>query len=308
MAADVAATPTWRISFDRHEQLKAAIVAIAFLAVFYNVLLDLAHVWWNDFDWSHGPLIPLFSAWLIFHKHTWERVQAAPIRHNWVGLPVMLFGLALYQYSLFASLFKYSQPLSMMITLLGVIIYLCGLPVMRYAWLPWLYLFFAIPIPKRYYFALTDPLRRMAATVATAVLALVPELDITRAGSNIDYFYQGRAGQIGVVDACSGMRSTITLCALGVAVTYLSPRPLWQQLLMVGASVPIAVFCNFIRVTITCWLHIFVNPKYAEGNYHTVLGLVTLMLALGIFAGLGWVLSNLTVEERDEPVPSAGGA
>jgi len=62
----------------------------------------------------------------------------------------------------------------MMISLLGVIVLLCGLPVLRYVWLPWLYLFFAIPLPSRIYVMLTDPLRRMAATVAATVLDVLP--------------------------------------------------------------------------------------------------------------------------------------
>jgi exosortase len=170
---------------------------------------------------------------------------------------------------------------------------------------PWLYLQFAIPLPKNIYFALTDPLRRMSATVAVGVLSLVPGLSIQRVGSKIHYTYfsggQAQAGGIDVADACSGMRSTITLCALGVAVAYMSERPWWQRVIMVLACVPIATLCNFIRVTTTCSLHIFVDPKYAEGTYHTVLGLVLLLVAFGIFSGLGWVLSNLVVEERGEP-------
>ncbi len=66
---------------------------------------------------------------------------------------------------------------------------------------------------------------------------------------------------------------------------------------MVAACVPIAVFSNILRVTTTCVLHIFVDPKYAEGTYHTVLGLITLMIAFGMFSALGWVLNNLVVAE-----------
>lgn len=305
MAVRPATIPTrWQIRFDRPAQVKAAVVGVAFVAAFWH-LLDfipplgvLVHAWWNELDWSHGPLIPLFSAYLVYLK--WDRIRRCRISHTWLGLVLLLAGLGFYLSTLSGVVpFGYAKPLAMMICLLGVIVFLCGLPVLGYAWLPWLYLFFAIPIPQRLYFLLTDPLRRMAAQVASAVLSLVPALHIERVGSNLEYVYAGTSGVIGVADACSGMRSTVTLCALGVAVAFMSERPLWHRIILVLACVPIATFCNFIRVTVTCWLHVFVDPKYATGTYHTMLGLVVILLAFGIFSGLGWVLSHLFVEERE---------
>ena len=146
----------------------------------------------------------------------WEHVRRCPVRYAWLGLVVLLAGLATYLCALSGLvLFAYARPLSMMIALLGVIVMQCGLPAMRYLWLPWVYLFFAVPIPQRMYFALTNPLRRMAASVASLVLGVVPDLRVERVGSNLEYVYKGATGVIGIADACSGMRSTVTLCALG---------------------------------------------------------------------------------------------
>lgn len=315
MAVRPASQPgRWQITFDRPAQIKGAIIAVAFVAAFWN-LLDfvppadrlgyLVYNWIFQADWSHGPLIPLFAAYLIYTK--WDRVRRCRIRHTWVGLPILLFGLAMYLWAMAGGLFTYAKPFSMMVTLLGVIIFLCGLPVLYYAWLPWLYLFFAIPLPQRLYFAWTNPLRRVAAEVAAAVLGLLPGLQVERLGSNLQYLYQGQSGMIGVADACSGMRSTVTLCALGVAVACMSDRPLWQRIVLVAACVPIATFCNFIRVTITCGIHIFIDPKYAAGTYHMMLGLVIILLAFGIFSGLAWILAHLFTEAEDDdeenPVP-----
>lgn len=291
---------TATLHFDRREQIKLALLAAAFAVVFWHGFRYLFHYWQTSSDWSHGWIIPLFSAYLVYTK--WDSVRHAAVRHTWVGLLIMLAGLGTYWYSLWGLQVGYIRPTSMLLTLLGIVLFLCGLPVLRYIWVPWLYLFFAVPLPKGVYFRLTDPLRRMAAEVATAVLSLFPSLHIEKVGSTIEYLYQGRTGHLGVADACSGMRSTITLCALGVAVAFVSERPWWQRVVMVAACVPIAVFSNFIRVTATCLLHIFVDPKYAEGNFHTALGLVTLLIAFGIFSGLGWMLSNLMVDagEPDE--------
>jgi len=302
MAATPLATGAEAISFGRVAQVRTAVVVLAFVAAFQHVLLTMA-TRWQEPDWSHGWMIPLFSLWLVHLD--WERIRRAPVRHCWVGLVLMLAGLTAYQLSLWLVVIGLIRPLSMLVCLAGVIIYLRGLPVLRYAWLPWLYLFFAVPLPKGIYFRLTDPLRRIAATTAAAVLDLIPGLDIRRVGSMIEYLSNGAYGQIGVADACSGMRSTMTLCALGVAVAFLSKRPWWQRIVMVATCVPIAVLCNAIRVTITCALYIFVDPKYASGNYHMALGLIMLLIAFGIFSGIGWVLNNLVVEERDAEARSA---
>jgi exosortase len=309
MAAAPATIPVGRqIRFDRPAQVKAGVLAAAFVATFW-ILLDfippdfgqIVYAWIHQVDWSHGPLIPLFSAYLVYVN--WDRIRRCEVRYTWVGLPILLAGLGLYAWSLTFLSIGYAKPLAMMICLLGVVIFLCGVPMLRYTWLPWLYLFFAIPLPQRYYFYMTNPLRRLAAEVANMVLGLVPGLDGERVGSNLEFWYRGTKHQIGVADACSGMRSTVTLCAVGVAVAFMSERPWWQRLILVAACVPIATFCNFIRVTVTCWLTVFVDPKYAHGTYHTMLGLLVILLAFGIFSGLAWVLEHLFVEDDEEPDP-----
>lgn len=298
MSVASTATP-WRIGFDRSAQIKAVVVTVAFVALFWSTLRSLSDRWINDPDWSHGLIIPLFSVYLAYQK--WDQIKRSPLIAAWLGLPILLLSVALYvfNHTPWGMLMGGLQAYFMLGALLGVIILLCGLPVMRYAWLPWAYLLFAIPLPRGIYFALTDPLRRFAATAASGLLMLIPNLNIERAGSMLEYEYQGQFGQIGVADACSGMRSTITLCALGVAIAYVTDRSWWQRLILIAACVPIAVFCNLIRVLVTCVLHIFVDPKYAEGTAHTMLGLAVLLLAFGLFSGLGWILNNLVVESSD---------
>src|SRR5262245_24130372 len=80
---------------DSAALLKASIVAASFAAVFYHVLYELSYRWYQEPDWSHGFLVPLFSAYLAYAR--WEQIRTAPVRHTWVGLLIMLAGLCLYQ-------------------------------------------------------------------------------------------------------------------------------------------------------------------------------------------------------------------
>ena len=299
MASNPRSVPLEMLEFGRATQIRAALITVAFVAVFYNTILRLMHWWYESADWSHGWLIPFFSAYLVYLR--WDTVRRAPLRFTWTGAALMVVSLLGYQYFLWVRPMNYPQDGMMLLCLLGIVIFLCGMPIVRHVWVPWLYLFFAIPLPKGFYFALTDPLRRMAAVVSTQILRLDPRLDISQVGSTIEYIYKGHSGALGVADACSGMRSTMTLCALGVAVAFISDRSWWQRVIMIVACVPIAIFSNFIRVSVTCILHVYVDPKYAGGTYHTLLGMVTLLIALGIFMGLGWLLNNLVVEEAEDP-------
>lgn len=307
MSSATAANATWRIEFGRSAQVKAALVGLAFCAVFHIVLYNMAYVWWNQMsDWGHGMLVPFFSGYLV--ALSWDRLRTTAIRGTWVGFVLLIAGLLGYQYTLWGVSFGYLQPVSMLVTLLGLIIALCGLPAMRYLWVPWLYLFFAVPLPASVYFALTDPLARLAGYVTVLVLGLFPDLFVELQGSTIQFAYGGRSGSLHVADACAGMRTTVTLCALGVAIAFASERPWWQRIVMVLACVPIAIFSNFVRVVITSLLHIFVDPRYAEGTPHTMLGLLTMFMALAMFLALGWVLSHLTVaapEGDDAEAPAA---
>ena len=93
------------LRFDRPAQIRAGLIAAAFVALFWH-LLDfippdlgtVAHRWIHELDWSHGPIIPLFSAYLVYLRR--DQIKRAPVRHTWVGLVIMLAALALYQYSL----------------------------------------------------------------------------------------------------------------------------------------------------------------------------------------------------------------
>ncbi len=285
-----------RLAWGTAERVQAGVVTAAFVAAFYHVLWDLSFKWTHDDNWSHGWIVPVFSAYFIYYN--WERIRGTPVRGAWWGLPVVLLGLALYQYSLWGLRFGYIKPLSMMICLLGVIVMLCGVSALRRVWLAWAFLFFAIPLPQRTYFELTTPLRQLGAYVAAALLRMFPAVDVEKNGVVLECAYAGTVHKIGVEDACSGMRSLITLCALGVAMTFMSDRPRWQRVVMVLACVPIAVFCNMVRIVSTTMIILFLDPKYAEGTYHTALGMGTLALGFALFAGLGWTLSNLVVEER----------
>jgi exosortase len=187
----------------------------------------------------------------------------------------------------------------MIATLGAVILFLGGWQLVRYMWLPVAFLVFAVPLPARYYVSLTMPMRHLAANVAAVLLSLVRGLEATANGVVIDVVYNGHRLEppLNVAEACSGMRLLMAFLALGVAMAYLHYRPVWQRLVLLGSTIPIAILCNIVRVTATGFIYILADPEYAQGIYHNILGLAMLPLAFGMYGFLAWFMSSLFVEE-----------
>jgi exosortase len=95
------------------------------------------------------------------------------------------------------------------------------------------------------------------------------------------------------------MRLLMAFLALGVAMAYLHYRPLWQRIILLICTVPIAILCNVVRVTVTGFIYVLIHPKYAQGVYHDMLGLAMLPLAFGLYGFLAWFMSSLFIDESD---------
>jgi exosortase len=187
-------------------------------------------------------------------------------------------------------------------SLVSVVLFLGGWQMLKCTWLPIVYLIFAVPLPERFYESITIPMRQWAASASTAMLNLVPKLEATASGVVIDIIYKGHRLEPGldVAEACSGMRLLMAFLALGVAMAYLHYRPIWQRLVLLASTVPIAILCNIIRVTITGFIYVLCDPQYAQGIYHDLLGMAMLPVAFGLYGILAWFMSNLFTEGTEE--------
>lgn len=275
--------------------IQGVVLGALLLLVYWNPIQVAAETWTDDPDWSHGWLVPLFSLYLIYSRR--DRLAAVPREPSFLGLVILLVALAAYFYFLSIRPYGYPRPLSLVMAIFGVVLFLGGVQVIRIAWLPILFLALAVPIPDSIYVELTMPLRRLTTWASAILLELIPGVDLALQGVIIDYEYGQRSGSLNVEEACAGMRLMMAFVTLGVAAAYLGDRPTWQRLIMVASCVPIAVLCNVIRVTITGMFTIFGYTNLAQGTTHELLGLAMLPIALGLFAATSWVLKHLFIEE-----------
>lgn len=280
-----------------HCYVKMVIIGGLFVYLFYNEIETIVGKWLTDSSWSHGFLIPLFS--LYFIDQAKSEILNLRTKPNYLGLFFMICGIVFYPLNIVHFQYGYLRPLGMIATLGAVVLFLGGWRLIKYTWLPIVFLVFAVPLPTRLYVSLTMPMQKWAAAVTGVLLNFVNEMEVTVSGVVIDVVYRGQKldPPLNVAEACSGMRLLMAFLALGVAMAYLHYRPVWQRIVLLASTIPIAIFCNIVRVTITGFIYILIHPKYAQGIYHDLLGMVMLPLAFGLYGFLAWFMSILFVEE-----------
>ncbi len=279
--------------------LQCAILASLIYLIFNDRIAIMIFKWKTDGNWSHGWLVPVFSLYFLgIHR---QQLRTAVCKPNYLGALVIAASLGMYYGAIAWGGFGYPQSLAIIPCMLGMVLLIWGNQVFRVAWFPICYLVFAIPLPRSMFFRLTLPLREFASQVSGWVLGLLPKVYTSIQGVVIDYEHGTQRGSLNVEEACSGMRLMMAFCSLGVAMAYLGDRPLWQRIVMILCCVPIAVFCNMIRVLVTGIVHVYGREDLAQGTAHGLLGLAMLPIALGLFALVGYILSNLVVDIDEEP-------
>ncbi|MFQ5772280.1 MAG: exosortase/archaeosortase family protein, partial [bacterium] len=245
---------------------------------------------------------PFFSLYFINQAKSEILNPRLNQRPNYLGLFFLICCLVFYPFVIYVLRLGYPASVLMIPTLGSVVLLLGGWGLLRYTWLPIAFLVFAIPLPHWVYREITIPMRILAAQVATVFLNFVSGMEANASGVVIDVIYKGVRLEpaLDVAEACSGMRLLMAFLALGVAMAYLHYRPIWQRIVLLASIIPIAIFCNIVRVTVTGFIYILIHPKYAQGIYHDLLGLAMLLLAFGLYGLLAWFMSSLFTEETEK--------
>lgn len=290
----------WQLSV--HNYIKTFIIASLIIYLFRIEIYRIVYRWVTDSSWSHGFLIPFFSLYFL-NQHKAEIINLKT-KTNYLGLFFLICCIVFYPLNIVHFQIGIAGTLLIIPTFGAAVLFLGGWHLLKYTWLPIAFLTFAVPLPQRLYTSITIPMRQLAARVATVLLNLVPQLDVTPIGVVIHVIYKGLRldPPLDVAEACSGMRLLMAFLALGVAMAYLHYRPTWQRIILLFSTIPIAVLCNVVRVTVTGFIYILISPKYAQGIYHDMLGLAMLPLAFGLYGIIARFMSMLFIDEQAVPI------
>ena len=248
-------------------------VLLALVCLLYVPILGrLAAQWWTDPNFSHGFFVPAFSAFIVWQQRARLRlIQPAP--SNW-GLPIIVFSLGILVLGVFGAELFLSR-MSLLVLIGGMIVFFLGWQMLRQVLFPLLLLILMVPIPAIVFSQITFPLQILASKLATWSLAFLG-VPVFREGNVINL----PAMPLEVAEACSGIRSLLSLTTLAIMYGYLmEERPLLRAVLAV-ASIPIAVAANGFRIVGTGLLVQYWDPDKAEGFFHAFSGWLIFVVSL----------------------------
>ncbi|MEO7970996.1 MAG: exosortase [bacterium] len=288
-------------------------ITSAIVLAYAAVLGKLGHDWWTDENYSHGLLVPFVIGYILWSQR--QRFAREPQRPAMVvGLAVVSFGLiTLWAGTAGAEL--YLQRTSLMFLFAGTVIYFWGFKLLRLMIVPLFLLWLAIPIPAIIFNKVAFPLQLFASRCAVSAMQLF-DIPVLRQGNVIELMPLGarETKKLEVVEACSGIRSLMTLVTLAVVYAYFThPRDndpgkgdgkggmlaslksfrFWRSALILFSAVPIAIFTNALRVSGTGILARYYGTKVADGFFHTFSGWVIYIVAFLMLFGVGWVLDRV---------------
>jgi exosortase len=297
-------------------------LAISFAIVFAyaTVLQKLVRDWWNDENYSHGLLIPFIIGYIVWSQR--DKLAAARVQ------PSVLLGGAAILFALFAlwagvaGAELYMQRLSLVLLLAGTAVYFWGLSLLRLLLVPLSLLFLALPIPAIIFNKIAFPLQLFASRCAVWSMSMLG-IPVLRQGNIIELkpLNSFDTKKLEVVEACSGIRSLMTLVTLAVVFAYFThspsndpPKPgsrfgwlksygFWRAAIIVGSAVPIAILTNAFRVSGTGVLAHYYGTEVADGFFHSFSGWAIYIVAFILLFGIGMILDRFKrAQARGEQV------
>jgi exosortase len=270
--------------------LALTVICLLILAVYYQVLVKLVTDWWQIPDFSHGFLVPLFAAYLVWEKR--ETLRGTQIAPSWSGIAVIALGLIVLLLGVYGSELFLSR-VSLVILLAGLVLCFGGRQFLKELRFALLVLLLAIPIPAIVFNQITFPLQILASKLASALLPLFG-VPVLREGNIIELPMM----RLEVAEACSGIRSLMSLFTLAVFYGYFLEKSVWRRIALVLASIPIAMAANAVRIVGTGLCVQYWDPDKALGFFHEFSGWVIFLVSLACLYTVHRAMSLFPVKRR----------
>jgi len=255
-----------------------AALALLIGFLYKDIFVVLVRQWWDDPNFSHGFFVPLLSAYLVWQKK--DEVASLPLKPSWWGLAVMVGAAGILVLGILGAELFLSRS-SFVLLLGGLVIFFWGWARFRALIFPWVFLFLMVPLPTLVMNEITLPLQFFASNLAAGLLGLLGA-PVLRDGNVI----QLPTMSLEVVEACSGIRSLVSLITLAVIYAYLLEKDKVIQVLLVLCAVPIAIAANGLRIMGTGLAGTYWSPDKAEGFFHEFSGWVIFILSLALLLGV----------------------
>jgi exosortase D (VPLPA-CTERM-specific) len=249
------------------------IAAVAAVLPFAHVLGDLYSIWNLKPEYSHGIIIPVLSAFLIWRQR--EQLRELPFTGSWTGVVLIVLGLVLRFIGASTTMHTF-EHYAFLLVLYGLVLALTGPVIFKRLWVPLIMLVFAVPLPSFFNNSLSLNLQLMSSSLGVWVIRAAG-ISVLLEGNVIDLGNY----QLEVAEACSGLRYLFPLMTLAFIVAYLFRGAFWKRTLIFLSSIPITIVMNslrigFIGITVERW-----GTSMAEGALHDFEGWLVFMFSTG---------------------------
>lgn len=265
---------------------------VLLIAVYLPILKALVMQWSTDDNVSHGFFVPFVAGYIAWQRR--ETLLSTKWKPVWWGIGLLAWaGFQAYLGMLGAELFL--QRTAFLLSLVGILLVLGGRMILRELVFPLVLLLFMIPIPAVIYNQITFPLQLFASTVAERSLEIL-NIPVLRDGNILELASQ----KLSVAEACSGIRSLLSLSFLSLVYAYFFDSKVWMRWVLLIATVPIAIIANSARVTLT-GVFSEIDPELAEGFFHEVEGWVIFVVAIVMLVMVHLLLNAVYRRFHKEP-------
>jgi exosortase len=263
-----------RMTFDWKKIGAALAVAAGFVLLYRHVLVKLISDWWTDGNYSHGFFIIPIAAYLARERR--DRFTAARQKPSALGLVVILGSILVLAGGVLGSELFLTR-ISILGTAFGIVLFFFGWARLRVLIFPLAFLFLMIPLPAIIFNQITFPLQLLASRFGETTLGVV-DIPVLREGNVLILANT----TLEVAEACSGIRSLISLLTLGIVFGYFADSRGWVRTFIAVSSVPVAIIANGARVAGTGMAAHFIGPEAAEGFFHEFSGWIIFIAAFAM--------------------------
>ena len=252
--------------------------------LYHSIIANMVTQWYNDSNFSHGFLVPLIAGYFIYQRL--DELKKALVLPNNSGFLIIIAGLLLLIIAYLGTEY-FIMRASLIIILAGMVLYFFGKGVFKILLLPICYLFLMVPLPYIVYDSVAFPLKLFVTKYSVLFLKSIGVV-VFREGNIIML----PNVTLEVVDACSGIRSLMSLITLSVALAFIIKTTNTKKAIIIFSAVPITIFTNGLRVIVTGILAQYYGSEAAEGFFHEFAGLLVFGLAVLMLVITGIVLKK----------------
>lgn len=274
---------------SKNDKLKIMTLVLLWAAAFAPLYPQLVREWLDNSDNSHAFIVPLVA--LYFIRQRKSALQVARVSTSVLGGGLLALSLLAYIVSSVGGV-VFPARVTMVTSLFGLVWFCLGKDYIQHLAFPIAFLIFMVPVPYSLISLVSLPLQLMATDVSAAIIGTC-SIPVYREG-NMLYFMQT---QLEVAEACSGIRSIMSLTMISFIFCFLSRAGWWRKAILVIAAIPIAIAANIFRVAGTGVLAHFYGDRVARGFLHEFSGIAIFVFGFALLFALFFLINGKVADD-----------